>query len=105
MSCNELNVNYETADKFFCQCETLDSKLKGDLFTTLIPSPLSSNNRHKKVDSVKVFVTEVNVDFANYEVSPTIQDPSWVNYDVDAVQVRLNDLFITSSDLKHIRFR
>ena len=64
-------------------------KQKNDLFTTSISPPLydEGGRRH----GVKVYVTEINADFCNNDISPlTVQDPVWVNYDVDGHQVRLD---------------
>ena len=102
MSCDDLKVTYDTLDKFFCQREEVDMKMKGLSFSTLIPPPVSSFTSHMNV--CKVFVTELNVDFSCDFVSPsTIQDPVYVNFDIDALQVQLDNPYL--DNLEHIRFR
>ena len=62
-----------------------------------------------KSHGVKVYVTEINADFCNDDISPlTIQDPVRVNYDVDDHQVRLDMPILSSvSDVtfEKIQFR
>ena len=61
----------------------------------MIPSPLS--NVHRKEHGVRVFVTEINADFCCNDITPlTVQDPVWVEYDVNCHQVRLDQPLLSS---------
>ena len=77
-------------------------KMKRLSFSTLIPPPASSFASCTNV--CKVFVTELNADFSCDFVSPsTIQDPVYVNFDIDALEVRLDNPYL--DNLEHIKFR
>ena len=82
MPCDNVNVNYHKLAQFYEQRSQIDLKMKVDTFNTLIPPPISPKD--KKVNGVHVYVTEINSDFSCVDVTPcTVQDPTWVNYDVD----------------------
>ena len=101
MSCGDLNVNYDILDKFFCQREEVDMKMKGLSFSTLIPLPTSRFASDMNV--CNVFVTELNADLSCDFMSPsTIQDPVYINFDVDAMQVWLDDPYL--DDIEHVKF-
>ena len=79
--------------------------MKVDTFNTLIPPPISPED--KKVNRVRVYVMEINSDFSCIDVTPcTVQDPTWVNYDVDSHQVQLDKplLLDTDPNYAHIHF-
>ena len=98
MSCDNVNVNYHDLCEFYSQRNATDLKLKFNSFTTLIPPPAVHLNGNKRNVGVKVYVTELNSDFSCNNPTPfTIQDPAWVNYDVDAYQVQLDRPILLSS--------
>ena len=79
MSCDNVSVNYSKLIQFYDERNKIDLKQKNDSFTTLIPPPLYDEG--SKSRGVKVYVTEINADFCNNDISPlTVQDPVWVNY-------------------------
>ena len=95
MSCDNVSVNYSRLIQFYDERNKIDLKQKNDSFTTLIPPPLYDEGGKSR--GVKVYITEINADFCNDDISPLmIQDPMWVNYDVDGHQARL-DMPILSS--------
>ena len=75
-------------DSFFKEREELDLKSKLLSFSTLIPPPYIGESKTIS----KVFVTEINSDLSCNFISPnSIQDPTYMNYDKDMLQVRLDD--------------
>ena len=107
VSCDNVSVNYSRLIQFYDERNKVGLKQKNDLFTTFIPPPLYDEGGKSR--GVKVYVTEINADFCNDDISLlTIQVPVWVNYDVDGHQVRLDMPILSSvSDVTFdkIRFR
>ena len=96
MSCENVSVNYSKLIQFYNERNEIDLMQKNDSFTTLIPPPLYDEGK-KKSRNIKVYVTEINTDFCTNDISPlTIEDPVWVNYDVDGHQVRLDMPLLSS---------
>ena len=103
MSCDNVNVNYYKLSRFYEQRSELDSKMKTNAFNTLIPPPMSSTD--KKTNRVRVYITEINADFSCNDVTPcSIQDPVWVNYDMDSHQVQLDKPLLSTDDLTGATF-
>ena len=51
-------------------------------------------------------MTEINSDLSCNFISPhSIQDPTYVNYDEDMLQVRLDDPYFDGEGFSHVRFR
>ena len=98
MSCDNVNVNYYKLSQFYEQRSKLDSKMKANAFNNLIPPPLSSVDR--KMNRVGLYVTEINADFFCNDATPcSIQDPVWVNYDVDSHQVQLDKPLLSTDNI------
>ena len=73
--------------------------MKFNSYTTLIPPPLPDEI---KGTGVRVYVTELNADFSCDDITQfSIQDPVWVNYDVDGYQVRLDIPLLSSAEDVH----
>ena len=106
MSCDNVNVNYYKLSQFYEQRSELDLKMKVNAFNTLIAPPISSTD--KKTNRVRVHVTEINADFpCNDVILCSIQDPVWVNYDMDSHQVQLDKPLFSIDDINwgNIHFR
>ena len=106
MSCNNVNVNYYKLSQFYEQRSELDLKMKVNLFNTLIPPPISSID--KNTNRVRLYVMEINADFSCNDVTPcSIQDPVWVNHDMDLHQVQLDKPLLSIDDINwgNIHFR
>ena len=105
MVCGDVPMDYELLDNFFGKRNDTDFRSKVLSFSTLIPPPAS--RRSHKVH--RVIVTEINVDLSCSYVSPcTIQDPVYVNFDDDTMQLRLGDPHFSHADdedFSHVKFR
>ena len=83
--------------EFYSQRNAIDLKLKFNSFTTLIPPTIHLDGNKRNV-GVRVYVTELNADFSGNDPTPfTIQNPAWVNHDVDGYQVQLDRPILLSS--------
>ena len=95
----------ELLDNFFSECNDTDFRSKVLSFSTLIP-PSASRQSHKVH---RVIVTEINVDLSCSYVSPcTIQDPVYINFDDDMMQLHLDDPHFSNADDKdfsHVKFQ
>ena len=101
MSRMDININYDKLRDFYDEQHKIDRELKIDSFTTLIPLPLVEND----LSGVYVYVTEIHTDFSTRTTPLTIQDPVWVNYDLDACQVRLDQpLLFDVTDIQQVHW-
>ena len=104
MVCGDVPIDYELLDNFFGECNDTDFRSKVLSFSTLIPPP-ASRQSHKVC---RVIVTKANADLSCSYVSPcTIQDPVYVNFDDDMMQLRLDDPHFSTADDKdfsHVKF-
>ena len=101
MSCMDINVNYDKLRDFYDEQNKIDIELKIDSFTTLIRLPLVENY----LNGMYVYVTEIHTDFSTRTTPLTIQDPVWVNYDLDACQVRLDQpLLFDITDIQQVHW-
>ena len=83
MSCENVNVNYHKLSQFYEQRSELDLRMKVNAFNTLIPPPISSTD--KKLTDYEYTLRRLMPIFSCNDVTPcSIQDPVWVNYDVDS---------------------
>ena len=104
MICGNIPMDYELLDNFFSERNDTDFRSKVLSFSTLIPPP-ASRQSHKVH---RVIVTEINLDLLCSYVSPcTIQDPVYVNFDDNMIQLHLDDPHFSTDDkdFSHIKFR
>ena len=105
MVCGDVPMDYELLDNFFGERSDTDFRSKVLSFSTLIPPPALrwSHKVHR------VIVTEINSDLLCSYVSPcTIQDPIYVNFDDDMMQLCLDDPHFSTADDKdfsHVKFQ
>ena len=79
-----------------------DRELKNDSYSTLIPPPLAEDDGER---GMYIYVTEIYTDFMSRASPLTIQDPVWINYELDGCQVRLNQpLLFDVTDIKQVRW-
>ena len=105
MVCGDVPMDYESLDNFFSECNDTDFRSKVLSFSTLIPPP-ASRWSHKVC---WVIGTEINADLSLSYVSPcTIQDPVYVNFHDDTMQLHLDDPHFSTADDKdfsHVKFQ
>ena len=103
MVCTDADVNYGQLDSFSHDRNETDVPSKVLLFSTLIPPPATMLNN----EVCCVFVTEINADLScDFISSCTIQDPKYINYDEDTVQVHLDNpwMITEDKDMSHMKF-
>ena len=104
MFCGDVLVDYKLLDNFFGECNDIDFRSKVLSFSTLIPPPASrwSHKVHR------VIVTEINSDLSCRYVSLcTIQDPVFINFDDNMMQLHLDDPHFSTDDkdFSHVKFQ
>ena len=95
MVCGDVPVDYELLDNFFSERNDTDFGSKVLSFSTLIPPP-ASRQFHKVC---RVIVTVINLDLScSYVSLCTIQDPVYINFDDDTMQLCLDDPHFSTDD-------
>ena len=94
MACVDSPMSYNKLHDFHVKRTSIDKSQKMFAYSTLIPPPCLND-----VEGVRVYVTEINADLSTDFLSPhTIQDPAYVCYDVDVLQVRLDEPLLQSNE-------
>ena len=79
---------------------SIDEKQKAFAYSMLIPPPCLDNSN----EGVRVYVTEINADLSCDFLSPhTIQDPVYMSYDEDTLQIRLSKPLLSFDDPSYVR--
>ena len=99
MVCTDCPVNYDKLSELYIERATIDQNQKLHSYSTLIRPPCIEG-----VKGTCVFITEINADLSCDFVSPhTIQDPVYVNYDKDTLQVRSSEPLLSLKDPSYVR--
>ena len=104
MVCGDVPMDYELLNNFFGEHNDADFRSKVLSFSTLIPPPASRQSHKVR----RVIVTEINSDLSFSYVSPcTIQDPVYINFDDNMMQLHLDDPHFSTDDkdFSHVKFQ
>ena len=101
MACVDCPVSYDKLGELFSERGEIDECLKEFSHSTLIPPPLVDGD---SLIGTRVLVTEINVDLSCDFVSPhMIQDPTYVNYNEDVLQVRLSKPLLSFDNVLRVQ--
>ena len=88
-------MDYNQLREMYFERSGIDENQKAHAYSTLIPPPCLW-----AVRGMRVYITKINVDLSCDFVSlHTIQDPIYVNYDKDSLQVRLAEPLLSQDSV------
>ena len=100
MVCTECPVNYDKLQELYVERGSIDEKQKAFAYSMLIPPPCLDDSN----EEVRVYITEINADLSCDFLSPhTIQDPVYMSYDEDTLQIRLSEPLLSFDDPSYVR--
>ena len=100
MVCTDCPVNYDKLNELYVEQSSIDQEKKLHSYSTLIPPPCDEEG----IRGMHVYIIELNVDLSCDIVSPhTIQDPVYVNYDKDMLNICLSEPLLCFDDSLNVR--
>ena len=98
--CTDCPVNYDKLQELYVEQGSINENQKAFAYSTLIPPPCLDDSN----EGVRVYVTEINADLSCDFLSPhTIQDPVYVSYDEDTLQIQLSEPLLSFDDPSYVR--